>query len=39
MMDKSDFEFKQDKEFVAVKFGESKLGDWQDDSHKMSVEK
>jgi len=35
---KSDFDFKQDKDFVAVKISEPKLGGW-NSSHIMSVEK
>jgi len=36
---KSDFDFKQGKDFVAVKFSAPKLGGWKDDSHVMLVEK
>jgi len=35
---KSDFDYKQDKDFVAVRFDEQKLGGWSD-NHMMSVEK
>ena len=38
-MVKSEFNFKEEKDFVAIHFGVDELGGWSDKSHVMTVEK